>query len=379
MGSDDANLPARLMSDNVRRQSDHAPAQEGSLTLSEHSTLTTAVVLGCLATISVVIAIRLMVKKMMAPHRLSADDFLVLVAAAFTLSFCMVSLGATMHGLGQHSSDLIDAGIDLRHIIEFLWAGHILYSFAIAFAKLSIISSNFRIFPHDRLHKLMYVMLTVTLALLVVSVMATIFICLPIQAAWDPTIRAQAKCYQFPTFLYASTTVNIVTDVVLCTAPLPYFLRLGLPRKQKIGACLLFIVGGSAVFASMVKLTYIHTLYNTSDISFDLAEPVMWSILECSISIVCLSMPSLRPLFAKLAPLVFFAGDHRQPRERSTITSFSDEPPRLVLAQTPSFVSRSISCDSQSPTIRETNTTPDSGRTGGKLVIVEEIVVEPKV
>lgn len=93
MGSDDANLPARLMSDNVRRQSDHAPAQEGSLTLSEHSTLTTAVVLGCLATISVVIAIRLMVKKMMAPHRLSADDFLVLVAAAFTLSFCMVSLG----------------------------------------------------------------------------------------------------------------------------------------------------------------------------------------------------------------------------------------------------------------------------------------------
>ncbi|KAI7783882.1 hypothetical protein LA080_011144 [Diaporthe eres] len=289
MGSDDANLPARLMSDNVRRQSDHAPAQEGSLTLSEHSTLTTAVVLGCLATISVVIAIRLMVKKMMAPHRLSADDFLVLVAAAFTLSFCMVSLGATMHGLGQHSSDLIDAGIDLRHIIEFLWAGHILYSFAIAFAKLSIISSNFRIFPHDRLHKLI------------------------------------------------------------------------------------------AVFASMVKLTYIHTLYNTSDISFDLAEPVMWSILECSISIVCLSMPSLRPLFAKLAPLVFFAGDHRQPRERSTITSFSDEPPRLVLAQTPSFVSRSISCDSQSPTIRETNTTPDSGRTGGKLVIVEEIVVEPKV
>lgn len=152
---------------------------------------------------------------------------------------------ATMHGLGQHSSDLINAGIDLTHIFEFMWAGHILYSFAIAFAKLSIISLYFRIFPHNQLHKLMYVMLTVTLALLVVSVTATIFICLPIQAAWDPTIRAQAKCYQFPSFLYASTTVNIITDVVLCAAPLPYFLRLRLPRKQKVGACLLFTVGGS--------------------------------------------------------------------------------------------------------------------------------------
>ena len=150
-----------------------------------------------------------------------------------------------MHGLGQHSSDLINAGIDLRHIIEFAWAGHILYSFAIAFAKLSIISSYFRIFPHNRLHKLMYVMMAVTFALLAASIFATIFICLPIQAAWDPAIRAQAKCYRFPTFLYASTTVNIFTDLVLCTAPLPYFLRLGLPRKQKVGACLFFIVGGS--------------------------------------------------------------------------------------------------------------------------------------
>lgn len=150
-----------------------------------------------------------------------------------------------MHGLGQHSLDLINAGIDLRHIIEFVWAGHILYSFAIAFAKLSIISSYFRIFPHKRFQRLMYVMLAVTLSMLATSVIATIFICLPIQAAWDPAIRAQAKCYQFPKFLYTSTSVNIVSDVVLCTAPLPYFLRLRLPRKQKIGACLLTVIGGS--------------------------------------------------------------------------------------------------------------------------------------
>lgn len=150
-----------------------------------------------------------------------------------------------MHGLGQHTSDLIDAGIDLRHIIEFAWAGHILYSFAIAFANLSIISSYFRIFPHNRVQRLLYVMLAVTLALLAASVIATIFICLPIQAAWDPTLRAQAKCYQFPSFLYASTAVNIITDIVLCAAPLPYFLKLRLPRKQKAGACLLTIIGGS--------------------------------------------------------------------------------------------------------------------------------------
>lgn len=93
MGSVDTSLPAHLKMDKIRRQSAGSPAQEGGLTVSEHSTLTTAVVFVCLATISVVIAIRLMVKKMMAPHRFSADDLLILVAAAFTVAFCMASLG----------------------------------------------------------------------------------------------------------------------------------------------------------------------------------------------------------------------------------------------------------------------------------------------
>lgn len=167
----------------------------------------------------------------------------------FLYSSPLTLLTATMHGLGQHASELINAGIDLSHIIQFVWAGSILYSFAIAFAKLSIISLYFRIFPYRRLHQLMYAMLAITLALLAASVIATVFICLPIQAAWDPSIRPQAKCYQFPTFLYASTIINMVTDVVLCTAPLPYFLRLRLPRKQKVGACVLFIVGGSLVLS----------------------------------------------------------------------------------------------------------------------------------
>ncbi|KAJ0116560.1 hypothetical protein J7T55_007540 [Diaporthe amygdali] len=336
MGIINVSLAANTALDHVRRQSDRAPAQEGGLNLSYHSRLTTGVVLGCLATISVVIAIRLLVKKMMPPHHLSADDGLVLVATAFTLSFCMVSLGASMHGLGQHSADLIDAGIDVTHIIEFVWAGHILYSFAIAFAKLSIISSYFRIFPHHRLHKLM------------------------------------------PPGIQPSDLKRHVTDFHPFS-PLPYFLRLRLPRKQKVGACLLFIVGGSAVFASAVKLTYIHSLYNTSDIAYDLADPLMWSILECSISIVCLSMPSLRPLFAKLAPLIFFAGEHRQPRERSSITSFSDDSPRLNRITTHFLGSGIISDGIRWPlTQTETNNTSNAEDTGDKLVIIEKVVVEGK-
>lgn len=36
-----------------------------------------------------------------------------------------------------------------------------------------------------------------------------------------------------------------------------------------------------------------------------IAETLIWSVLECTISIITISIPSMRPLFAKLAPSIF--------------------------------------------------------------------------
>lgn len=125
-----------------------------------------------------------------------------------------------------------------------MWAGQIIYSFAISAAKISIISSYFRIFPHKRFHQVLWVVLAVTVAFLIASIVATIFICRPVSAAWDPSVRTPMSCYRFIDVLYANAIVNVATDIILCTAPLPYFLKLRLPLKQKIVASLLFIIGG---------------------------------------------------------------------------------------------------------------------------------------
>lgn len=125
-----------------------------------------------------------------------------------------------------------------------MWTGQLIYSFAISSAKISIISSYFRIFPYKRLHQILWVILAVTIAFLVASVVATVFICQPIEAAWDPSVRRPMSCYRFIDVLYANAIVNVATDIILCTAPLPYFLRLNLPTKQKIIASILFMIGG---------------------------------------------------------------------------------------------------------------------------------------
>lgn len=54
--------------------------------------LVLGVVFACLVFITVTIAVRLMVRKMMPYHRFYWDDILVLVASVLTLALCMVSL-----------------------------------------------------------------------------------------------------------------------------------------------------------------------------------------------------------------------------------------------------------------------------------------------
>lgn len=150
----------------------------------------------------------------------------------------------TRHGLGQHESNLYNKEAEVQHTIMLMWIGQILYVFAISFAKFSIISSYVRILPDKRFHQACWVVLGVTAAFLLASVVATFSVCRPIQAAWDPTLREPESCYSFVGLVYASGVVNLVTDVVLCTLPLPYFLKLKIPLKQKISASCLFIAGG---------------------------------------------------------------------------------------------------------------------------------------
>ena len=126
-----------------------------------------------------------------------------------------------------------------------MFLGNIFYVCAITFTKLSIIVSYLRIFPYNRLHVAMYVTAVVTVGLFIASVPATILQCIPVSAAWDLSVDDKgAKCFSFTNFLYASTAINVTTDLVLCTAPLPYFWSLQLPKKQKIIVSFLFFIGG---------------------------------------------------------------------------------------------------------------------------------------
>ncbi|KAH8770091.1 hypothetical protein F5883DRAFT_552771 [Diaporthe sp. PMI_573] len=76
----------------------------------------------------------------------------------------------------------------------------------------------------------------------------------------------------------------------------------------------LFFVGGLACVASVIRLAFLYQLRKPVDILYNLVTSLLLTITECTIGVVCVSLPSLRPIFAKCLPGVFNSTSHTELR-----------------------------------------------------------------
>jgi hypothetical protein len=123
-----------------------------------------------------------------------------------------------------------------------LFICQVLYSTAVTFTKASIIASYLRVLPTPIFRRLMYATASLIVALWICSVFVTIFQCDPIAGAWEFALLKK-KCINILHFFYFASSVNILTDLVLCTSPLPLFWKLEISFKERVILCTLFGTG----------------------------------------------------------------------------------------------------------------------------------------
>ncbi|KAF2195806.1 hypothetical protein K469DRAFT_650000 [Zopfia rhizophila CBS 207.26] len=244
------------------------------------------------------------------------DDVLILVAAAFTIVLAAVCIAATGHGLGTHVWMLnFETIIDtIKSSIQYLFVCQIFYACAIAFTKISIIASYLHLIKDPKFRIAMYSTAVVIVGLWFSGVLVTVFQCRPVSAVWDFT-NPNGKCINFVDYLYASSAVTIATDLVLCVLPWPYIWRLQLPLKQRIILCLLLSGGVGASVASVMRIAKLHMLRGV-DVTYVSVPSLNLSVIECSLGIICVSIPPLRPLAVRLFPRPFQS--RRGPSAKST-------------------------------------------------------------
>jgi hypothetical protein len=175
---------------------------------------------------------------------------LMIASAVWFFSFCAVNLAAVPVGLGKHVWDLPGATIEdqfaaAARVQKLNYLALILLSPSIVLAKVSVIATLLRIFPHPMRYLRLFLLATAAVIVLCCTCQAflVIFQCTPVQFSWMLGAPDEGTCYGLEPVVLALGIVNVVTDFVICLTPIPYFLRLKMPAAQKACLCALFLTG----------------------------------------------------------------------------------------------------------------------------------------
>ncbi|CAG7557531.1 unnamed protein product [Fusarium equiseti] len=190
----------------------------------------------------------------------------------------------------------------LSPIIQATTASVISYTICHLAIKLSISFQCFRIFITPTARRLFISLVIFYAGYGTLCLMLTVFTCYPAAKYWDDSIPG--KCLDNRALRYAFAGINIVNDITLLVAPMPFLRNLQIARRIKFVLMGVFAAGAVACIVAVIRL---YSLWAYSSVSIvqrpakgvDIA---IWSGLECNIAIMCACVPSLKPLFSRAFP-----------------------------------------------------------------------------
>lgn len=143
-------------------------------------------------------------------------------------------------GVGFHSSQ-IGHERDVM-IAKLMLAAEVLYGLNLCWTKIGILLMYWRIFNQVSYFKpVSYVIGGLVLAWGIVVTFSSIFLCVPVQKSWDPTVPGH--CLNVLVIWTANAASTILTDIAILVLPLPKVWRLQLRTVQKVALTFSFALG----------------------------------------------------------------------------------------------------------------------------------------
>ncbi|WQF86857.1 hypothetical protein CDEST_11871 [Colletotrichum destructivum] len=150
---------------------------------------------------------------------------------------------------------------------------------------------------------------TVNAAMAIAIFLVALLQCLPIEANWDPVVKASARCVD-NSFHVSISCLNVLMDVLVLLLPFWIFLGLKMPVGAKIAVICVFLVGVVVTVVAIIRLVAIYRLFYVppdpnKDPFHDIG--VVYNTVEVNLAIISSSAPALRPMFRKWWPKLFGA------------------------------------------------------------------------
>ncbi|EXF75119.1 hypothetical protein CFIO01_06729 [Colletotrichum fioriniae PJ7] len=133
--------------------------------------------------------------------------------------------------------------------------------------------------------------------------------CLPIAIIVPSTA---GFCLDTLPIWYFSSAMSLATDFMIFCIPLPSVLRLQLPKKQKAMLFGIFCLGFFVCIISVYRMFTLRTAVSSNDPPWENIGAAIWSAIELNTSIICASLPTIRPLLSKWLPGAGLSSAHNK-------------------------------------------------------------------
>lgn len=243
------------------------------------------------------------VARKLAGAKLWWDDWLILAGLMISIGFTATIMFWISEGLGHYIGLVTPAKLAASY--ELIFAGELIYLFAIGAVKLSLVAFYWRILAHSsRLRIVLYAFAAINIAWVVALFFTVLFQCLPIAAFWDKTIENMNCGVDLKGMLIGNSIPNFASDVALVCLPLFYIPpRINTSTIQKAILYTIFALGFFVTIAPIVRLALLARLDpHSRNVTWDFVDYVIWTGAEINLGIVAGCLPSLRPVIAKLFP-----------------------------------------------------------------------------
>ncbi|KAI1364770.1 hypothetical protein F5Y08DRAFT_328499 [Xylaria arbuscula] len=250
--------------------------------------------------------------------RLGADDHTIIVSLAFAMATDVLTVWACYNGYGKHAATLTEN--QRYEAFRAFYLTQITYKTSINLTKSSVLLLYLRIFKGVKwFRRACFITLAFVAIYCVAVVVATIFQCIPVAAAFDKTITDKV-CINNGHFWFANVGFSIASDIIILIMPMPLVYSLQIPRVQKAALFFVFALGVFVVITSCLRATTLNLQAKSRDPLYDVAS-TMWTTIEMSVALICACLPQIRPLIVKLFPKIMPATNASKDRPKRTFGS----------------------------------------------------------
>ncbi|PYH43110.1 uncharacterized protein BP01DRAFT_393681 [Aspergillus saccharolyticus JOP 1030-1] len=202
------------------------------------------------------------------------------------------------HGCGLHY-DLLSLH-QREQITKWLFIEEIFYMFVHWTIKQAFLLFYLRLSPDRPFQIKVYGTMVLSTLIMIANWLLAFLQCRPLEAIFHPADYPNAQCMSTYVVMMVPTGLNVVTDIIVLTLPIPTVLRLQMSNRRKMAVLGIMGFGGLSVVTALCPFDVQRQVIANADTTYVLGRMIIVAAIEIEIAVVAVNLPALRSLFTDL-------------------------------------------------------------------------------